>query len=107
MAKKVCEDWANLLLNDKLTVTVSHQASGEFLQGENMTGGLLGRLGFWPGANALVEKAFATGTGAMLLRLERPACTGRGGCCPLPGRGCPWTMWTGCTSSPSRCATGR
>ena len=87
MAKKVCEDWANLLLNDKLTVTVSHQASGEFLQGENMTGGLLGRLGFWPGANALVEKAFATGTGAMLLRLERASLDREGRLLPSSGAG--------------------
>ena len=87
MAKKVCEDWANLLLNDKLTVTVSHRASGEFLQGENMTGGLLGRLGFWPGANALVEKAFATGTGAMLLRLERASLDREGLVLPSSGAG--------------------
>lgn len=87
MAKKVCEDWANLLLNDKLTAAVSHRASGEFLQGENMAGGLLGRLRFWPGANALVEKAFATGTGAMLLRLDGVSVQGDGSLRPSPAAG--------------------
>lgn len=70
MAKKVCEDWADLLLNDKLTVAVADKKSSIFLQGENMIGGLLGDLSFWPESNALVEKAFSTGTGAFLLRLN-------------------------------------
>lgn len=72
MPKRACEDWANLLLNDKTTVTVEHAASSEWLLGKDgsQTGGQLGRLGFWPAANRLVELAFRSGTGAFVLSAE-------------------------------------
>ena len=70
MAKKVCEDWASLLLNEKTTLAVGHRKSSEFLQGKDGLEGVLGRCDFWRQANALVEKAFMSGTGAMVLRLE-------------------------------------
>lgn len=70
MGKKVCEDWAAILLNDKTTITVDDTASSEFLQGKDGTGGVLGANEFWRRGNELVEKAFASGTGAVVLRVK-------------------------------------
>ena len=64
MAKRVCEDWAALLLNEKTTLTIERSASSEFLQGKDGTGGVFGENNFWNEANELVEKACALGTGA-------------------------------------------
>ena len=72
MPKRACEDWASLLLNDKTTVTVEDAASSLWLLGKDQeqTGGQLGELEFWPNANALVELAFRSGTGAFVLGVE-------------------------------------
>lgn len=70
MAKRVSEDWAALLLNEKTTIAVEHKASAEYLQGKDGTGGVLGYNNFWAEANELVEKAFAYGTGAFVARAE-------------------------------------
>ena len=59
MAKRVCEDWASLLLNEKTTLAIEHAGSETFLQGEDGTGGALGDNNFWAEANELAEKAFA------------------------------------------------
>ncbi len=70
MAKKICEDWAGILLNEKTTVSVSDPTTSLFLQGKDGKGGVLGENHFWQCGNALVEKAFALGTGAFLLRVR-------------------------------------
>ncbi len=70
MAKKVCEDWASILLNEKTEVKIGDDAVNRFVQGEKGTGGVLGDNHFWVEANRLVEKAFAMGTGAVTIRLE-------------------------------------
>ncbi len=70
MAKRVCEDWASLLLNEKTTLSLEHDGSSTFLQGEDGTGGVFGYNNFWTEANELVEKAFALGTGAFVVRAE-------------------------------------
>lgn len=70
MAKKVCEDWAAILLNEKTTLAIKDKASGTFLLGEDGTGGVFGETDFWQEANALMEKAFYSGTGAVLVRIE-------------------------------------
>lgn len=75
MAKKVSEDWAALLLNEKTALTLSDPAADRFLQGAN---GLLHRLSFWQRANTLVERAFSLGTGAFLLRLQNLSTTPSG-----------------------------
>ena len=41
-----------------------------FLQGEKETDGVLGANKFWVQANNLIEKAFATGTGAVVLHVQ-------------------------------------
>lgn len=70
MAKKVCEDWASILLNEKTQITVDDHTSSIFLQGKNQTEGVLGQTGFWQQGNALIEKAFYSGTGAFVLKLN-------------------------------------
>lgn len=70
MAKKVAEDWANLLLNEKTRITLEHKHSSNILQGEDEKGGILAENDFWPNMSRMVEQTFALGTGAAVLRLE-------------------------------------
>ncbi len=73
MAKKICEDWAACLLNEKTRIVLADKASSEFLQGsedEQSTGGVFGNISFWDEANSLVEKAFYSGTGAFVMKLD-------------------------------------
>ena len=70
MAKKVCEDWASILLNEKTQIVIDDKASSEFVQGEDGTGGVFGDNDFWQQGNALVEKAFYSGTGAFVLKFD-------------------------------------
>ena len=70
MAKKVCEDWASILLNEKTEIVIDDKASSEFLQGKSGYGGVFAGISFWGEANALVEKAFYSGTGAFVLKVD-------------------------------------
>lgn len=70
MAKKVCEDWASILLNEKTEIIIDHKESREFVQGKDGFGGVLSENEFWKQGNALVEKAFYSGTGAFVLKLN-------------------------------------
>lgn len=72
MAKKVCEDWAGILLNEKTSIAPDDVGAKCYLLGEDGDGaaGKLAQIGFWSHANGLVEKAFATGTGAFLLHVN-------------------------------------
>lgn len=70
MAKRISEDWAALLLNEKTTFAIEHKASSDFLQGKDGMGGALGLNNFWAEGNELLEKAFAFGTGAFVARAE-------------------------------------
>lgn len=78
MAKRVCEDWANLLLNEKTYILVGDKKSGRFLQGEDGSGGVFGDNDFWTEANRLVEKTFALGTGAMVCGVDGMKVDGKG-----------------------------
>lgn len=60
MPKKICEDWANLLLNEKTDVVVGNDEQQEKLWE------LLNKVNFWTKGNQGVEKAFALGTGAFV-----------------------------------------
>lgn len=71
MAKKVCEDWASVLLNEKTKIVIDDKNSTDFVQGEDGTGGVFGSIEFWEEANSLVEKAFYSGTGAFVLKLDK------------------------------------
>lgn len=82
MAKRVCEDWAALLLNEKTSLAVEHPGSSLFLQGEDGTGGTLGSNNFWSEGNELIEKAFALGTGAFVARAEGAKVSDKGAVIP-------------------------
>jgi A118 family predicted phage portal protein len=60
MAKKICEDWANLLLNEKTDVVV-----GDDEQQSNLWE-VLNSVNFWTKGNEGIEKTFALGTGAFV-----------------------------------------
>lgn len=64
MGKKIPEDWASVLLNEETDITLKDQASNEFIQQ------VLQDNAFWLKGNQLIEKAFALGTGAFVLRME-------------------------------------
>ncbi len=58
MAKKVCEDWANLLLNEKVSIR-----AGDY---DGRLREILERNNFRVRGNQLIELAFALGTGAFV-----------------------------------------
>lgn len=70
MAKKVAEDWANLLMNEKTKITLGHKHSSDILQGEDGNSGILGENDFRTNINRLVEQMFALGSGAAVCFLE-------------------------------------
>lgn len=57
MAKKGCEDWANKLISEKVTIATTDQ---------NSLDDIFERNNFWLNANQLVEETFALGTGAFI-----------------------------------------
>ena len=64
MAKTVAEDWANLLLNEKVEINTEDEQAQKDLDE------ILKRNKFKVNANRLVEKAFALGTGAFIEYLQ-------------------------------------
>lgn len=60
MPKKVCEDWANLLMNEKTDITLPTDADQEVLNK------YLDMNKFWKKANGAVEKYMALGQGAIV-----------------------------------------
>ncbi|MGN0602719.1 MAG: hypothetical protein ACI4I2_01970 [Oscillospiraceae bacterium] len=70
MGKKVCEDWAAVLLNSKTHIKISDKPANDFVQGERETGGVLGSNCFWTKGNRLIERAFASGTGAVTIHIS-------------------------------------
>lgn len=79
MAKKICEDWADLLLNDKTRILVECNEHGtditqEFLTGdrEEQNGGIFGASKFWKLGNKAIEREFAQGTVCFYLQLVGP-----------------------------------
>jgi len=78
MGKKVCEDWASILLNSKTHIKISDEKTNFFVQGRRETEGVLGANSFWTKGNRLIEKAFATGTGAVTIHATGIRLTGNG-----------------------------
>lgn len=64
MAKTIAEDWANMLLNEKVSITVAEQAHQKKIEA------VLHDNQFWSRGNQLVELAFALGTGAFVEFLD-------------------------------------
>ena len=84
MAKKVAEDWANLLMNEKTRIDTGDEKASEFLRGKSGRDGIFGKNDFWTGINQLVEQSFALGTGAVVLRLENALMDGNQRLLPSP-----------------------
>lgn len=63
MGKTVCEDWANLLLNEKVQITIEGQAEQEFVDR------ILAENNFSVNGNKMQELKFALGTGAYVPRV--------------------------------------
>ena len=77
MAKKVCEDWANLLMNEKVAITVEGQKEQAFLDE------ILQKNNFLVKANEAQEWKAAFGTVAYVPYLQNVAVTpeiGRASC---------------------------
>ena len=64
MAKKVCEDWANLLVNEKTDIVLSTETA------QNTLNEILRDCRFWQKANAGVELSFALGMGAFVASVD-------------------------------------
>lgn len=64
MAKRACEDWASLLLNEKTDVSISDKETA------NNVNKIFEDTQFWKKANAGLEKSFALGGGALVLTVE-------------------------------------
>lgn len=73
MGKKVCEDWASILINDKTFVKLDDEYSETFLVGDTDNGGVFGSNNFWDQANDLMEKMMYSGTAAIVIRLKNAA----------------------------------
>lgn len=64
MAKRACEDWANLLINEKTDITLSDADSQKTLEK------IFEKCHFWRKANDGIEKTFALGMGAFVVSVE-------------------------------------
>lgn len=60
-ARKVCKEWASMLLNEDTEISVENKSANEWLQE------YLDEAGFWFRGQMTIEKAFAMGTGAWAL----------------------------------------
>lgn len=65
MGKKVCEDWANFLLNEKVAITIENDAAQEFVDS------VLGKNNFRVKGNELQERKAGIGTVAIVPRVEK------------------------------------
>lgn len=64
MAKRVCEDWANLLLNEKTDITIGDKHSQDIVHKALMD------CKFWQKGNEGIEKSFALGIGAFVVVVD-------------------------------------
>lgn len=69
MGKKCCEDWANLLLNEKFDVTIKDK---------DKLDDILRRNNFWYKGNELVDKSFGLSMGAFVESVENLTITEAG-----------------------------
>jgi A118 family predicted phage portal protein len=65
MGKKICEDWADLLYNEKTFIVLDD------VEGQKIFDEVLSENNFEVLGNELVEKAFMCGTGAFVLRMDK------------------------------------
>lgn len=72
MAKKICEDWANLLMNEKVKITLEGDKEQEFIDA------VFTANDFAVSMNELQEKGAAAGTYAIIPRITKAALNQRG-----------------------------
>ena len=65
LAKKICENFADFLMNEKVRVTLGTDKNTKIIND------LLRKNNFWVKANQGIEKTFALGTGCFLLSLDK------------------------------------
>lgn len=65
MVKKICENFADFLMNERVKITLGKDNDTEILNE------LLNNNNFWVKANQGIEKTFAFGTGCFLLSLDK------------------------------------
>lgn len=72
MAKRASEDWTSAVLNEGMDIVInsSTQTSSVFVQGEKLTGGVLGSNNFGVLLSDMLEKMFALGTSAITIGME-------------------------------------
>lgn len=78
MAKKVCEDWASILINDKTDIKIDDEYSSRFILGDTENGGVFGSNNFWNEANGLMERMMWSGTAAVVIRLKNASVSSDG-----------------------------
>lgn len=78
MGKKVCEDWASILINDKTSIKIGDEYSEEFIIGDTENGGVFGSNNFWNEANGLMERMMWSGTAAVVIRLKSASADANG-----------------------------
>lgn len=64
MAKKICEDWADLLFNERCKITVKEKASQDQLEE------ILDDMDFYDFINESIERSGAMGTGAVIVSVQ-------------------------------------
>ena len=72
MAKKICEDWANLLMNEKVKVTLEGEKEQAFIDE------VFSENDFEVAMNELQERGAAAGTYAIIPRISKATLNGRG-----------------------------
>lgn len=65
LPKKICENFADLIMNTKTTISLSNDGSTQKLMD------ILDRNDFWQKANQGIEKSFALGFGAFLVSIDK------------------------------------
>ncbi len=70
MAKKICEDWASLLLGERTVINAADNGTSEWLFGTDGCAGVVGDCGLLRQLGRVCERVFALGTGAAILRLD-------------------------------------
>lgn len=75
MAKKICEDWATILVNDRTNLRCDDAQTAAVLFGDRFgVGGILTHGNFWGRLNTLTEETFALGTGAAVAHFTDAVC---------------------------------
>lgn len=60
-ARKICREWASLILNEETKISVDNESANSWLSD------YLSRTGFWFIGQMSIERSFAMGTGALVL----------------------------------------